>query len=51
MLDIPYWIDGEAPVLPIDIWGIAGRVPKGFVTATGCATADIWFAELWQASE
>ena len=51
MLEIPYWMDGEVPALPIDIWGIAGRVPKGFVTATGCATAEIWLEELQHVKE
>lgn len=39
-LEIPYWIEGEAPERPIDICGIAGKVPKGFVGAD-CPTIEL----------
>lgn len=41
-LDIPYWTKGENfPLWPIDICGIAGRVPNGFVR--GCGVVAIVF--------
>lgn len=48
MLEIPYWIEGEVPAHPIDIRGIAGRVPNGFETGAGCTIAVFWVADLYQ---
>lgn len=45
MVEIPYWTEGEEPARPIDIWGIAGSVPNGFVTGAGCMTILEWVAE------
>lgn len=44
-LEIPYWIDDEYPVGPIDIWGSAGKFPKGFVGA-GWTITEFWTAGL-----
>lgn len=46
--EIPYWIEGAVPERPIDIWGIAGRVPNGLLTGSACATAELWGADLIQ---
>lgn len=47
ILEIPVrrWVaETVLPVLPKDIWGITGSVPKGFATGAGCMTRFVWLA-------
>lgn len=46
MLEIPYWIEGEVPTRPIDIWGKAGSVPNGFVTGAACTAIELCVEDL-----
>jgi len=34
------------PTRPIDIWGIAGSVPNGFVFGTACTATAFWVEDL-----